>query len=237
MKRALLAAGGVAGSAYLLHCLPGATQLRRVRLTLAPHLAGVGRANHIALTFDDGPDAASTGRFLDALSRRGVRATFFMLGEMAARDPGVAREVVQRGHEAALHGYDHTNLLLRTPWSTRQDIRRGREVVEQATGARVEHYRPPYGVLSASALLWCRTQRLSPVLWSAWGEDWSPTASAATVAGTVRDQLEPGGTVLLHDSDCTSTPGSWRATLGAIDAVVDAAHALGCAVGPLTEHF
>ena len=54
------------------------------------------RKGHVALTFDDGPDPESTPQFLDVLDALGWRATFFMLGEMTRRDPGVARDVAAR---------------------------------------------------------------------------------------------------------------------------------------------
>jgi hypothetical protein len=57
------------------------------------------------------------------------------------------------------------------------------------------------------------------------------------VLATVRRDLSGGGTVLLHDSDCTSAPGSWRSALGALpDLLADCADR-GLTVGPLAEHF
>jgi hypothetical protein len=57
------------------------------------------------------------------------------------------------------------------------------------------------------------------------------------VARTVGRGLRPGGTVLLHDSDCTSAPGAWRAALGALPRLADAVAAHGgLTVGPLAEH-
>jgi peptidoglycan/xylan/chitin deacetylase (PgdA/CDA1 family) len=60
----------------------------------------------IALTFDDGPDTMSP-RYLEVLARLGVRATFFLVGENAARAPGMVREYVRRGHEVGAHGWSH----------------------------------------------------------------------------------------------------------------------------------
>jgi hypothetical protein len=53
---------------------------------------------------------------------------------------------------------------------------------------------------------------------------------------TVLADLRGGGTILLHDSDVTSVPGSWRATLGAVPKLVEACHERGLRVGPLAEH-
>jgi peptidoglycan/xylan/chitin deacetylase (PgdA/CDA1 family) len=85
--------------------------------------------------------------------------------------------------------------------------------------------------LSAAASL-----GLTPVLWTAWGCDWTAGATPASVLRTVRGSLAGGGTVLLHDSDCTSAPDSWRATLGALPELIDGVRDAGLAFGPLREH-
>ena len=77
---------------------------------------------------------------------------------------------------------------------------------------------------------------MTPVLWDAWGRDWIAGATAASVLHTVRRNVRGGSTVLLHDSDCTSSPRSWQATLGALRPLVVGLHAGGLTVGPLREH-
>ena len=89
----------------------------------------MGRRGHVALTFDDGPDAASTPQFLDTLADLGWHATFFMLGEMTRRDPGLARAVADAGHEIGVHGDVHGNMLRRTPRHAADDIARVHETV------------------------------------------------------------------------------------------------------------
>ena len=92
-----------------------------------PRLAGRGRPDHVALTFDDGPDPLSTPHFLRLLDARGIRATFFLLGSMAARSPGLVREMAAAGHEIAVHGWHHRPLLLRGPRATCDDLARARD--------------------------------------------------------------------------------------------------------------
>src|SRR5256885_637622 len=80
--------------------------------------------------------------------------------------------------------------------------------VAAAAGAWPRFYRPPYGVLSAGALTAARRLGLTPVLWTCWGREWAAGATPRTVATTLTRNLGGGATVLLHDSDCTSPPGS-----------------------------
>ncbi|MDX6474700.1 MAG: hypothetical protein QOH95_211, partial [Gaiellaceae bacterium] len=60
--------------------------------------------DRVALTFDDGPHPEGTPAVLDTLARHGASATFFLVGEQVARDPSLAREIVDAGHEVAAHG-------------------------------------------------------------------------------------------------------------------------------------
>ncbi|MBP2704032.1 polysaccharide deacetylase family protein [Microbispora sp. RL4-1S] len=222
-------------AAALLHAGPGAAWLPVVRRRL-PRLAGLGAPGHVALTFDDGPDPRSTPLFLDELDRLGCRATFFLLGEMLERHPEVGRDVVLAGHEVAVHGWGHGNALLAPPGRVTAEVGRAARLVRAVTGLRPVWYRPPYGVLSAETLFAARRHGLRPVLWTAWGRDWTARATPESVMATLAPGLRGGATLLLHDCDHTSAPGSWRSALGALAPVVDLCRRAGLRVGPLGEH-
>jgi len=218
------------------HVLPAATWLRSLRTLCLPGLAGTGRADHIALTFDDGPDPESTPCFLDALDDLQVRATFFVLGEHAVRQPSLLRAVVRRGHEIAVHGWVHDWPWLPAPARDARHVLRAAEAVREVTGLRPLWYRPPYGILTGGRWLAARRAGLTPVLWTAWGRDWTADATPASVRSTVAARLGPGGTLVLHDSDRMSAPGCWRAALGALPGIVTGCREAGLSVGPLADH-
>lgn len=90
--------------------------------------------------------------------------------------------------------------------------------------------------MSAAAHLAARRLGLTPVLWTWWGEDWTARAIPDSVHRTLVRDLRGGGTILLHDSDCTSAPGAWRSALGALPRILDACQERGPTVGPLREH-
>lgn len=233
LPAALRTAGSLALAA---HVLPAGTWLPAVRRTLFPSLAGLGVASHVALTFDDGPDPASTPQFLDELDRLGVRATFFMLGRYAARHKALTSEIAERGHEIGVHGWTHRRPWLPCDPRELAEIRRTRETIEVATGRAPRWYRPPYGILTGER--WAAAGRcgLRTVLWSAWGKDWTRAATPRSVHETLLPDLVGGATVLLHDSDREAAPGSWRATLGALPLVIGSCRAAGLEVGPLEAH-
>ncbi len=215
---------------------PGLTAIGPVRRHLFGRLAGYGDAGHVALTFDDGPDPRSTPGFLDLLARRGVRATFFMLGSMTAAAPGLAAEVAAAGHDIGVHGWDHRYLTARGPRETFRDLAQARDTIAAATGRLPSYFRPPYGVLSGSALLAVRRLGLRPLLWTCWGREWAPGATAGTVASTLRKNLTGGGTVLLHDSDSTAPTGACRRALDVLPWLLDECAGRGLAIGPAAEH-
>lgn len=86
---------------------------------------------------------ANTRRMLDLVDRHAVRATFFVLGWIAEREPDLVREVRARGHEIASHGYEHRLVYDQSPDAFRRDIRRSRDLLERLTGAPVVAYRAP----------------------------------------------------------------------------------------------
>ena len=71
-------------------------------------------------------------------------------------------------------------------------------------------------MLSGPGLLAAQKLNLRPVLWSAWGRDWRAEATAASVVADLTATPLPGATLLLHDSDVTSAPGSWRTAVAAL---------------------
>ncbi len=235
IRPAIAAAAGAAGLA-VIHAGPGITGLAPVRAALFPRLSGLGLPDHVALTFDDGPDRATTPLFLDLLAQRGVRATFFLLGSRIAAAPRLAAEITAAGHEIGVHGWEHRYLTLRGPLATQADLARAMDAITTATGVVPAMFRPPYGVLTASAILAARGLGLSPVLWSCWGREWTAAATPRTVFTTLAADLRGGATVLLHDSDCTSPAGSARAALGALPLLLDECAKRELKVGPLGEH-
>ncbi len=87
--------------------------------------------------------AASTGRLLDLLAQAGARATCFVLGWVAERQPALIRRIVAEGHELASHGYGHAPLWALDPAGFREDVRRAKAILEDRGGVPVRGYRAP----------------------------------------------------------------------------------------------
>jgi polysaccharide deacetylase family protein (PEP-CTERM system associated) len=85
----------------------------------------------------------NTIRTLDLLDSRKCKATFFVLGWVAKRDPGLIREVAQAGHELACHSYLHRPLYKLKPAEFRDDLRRSRDLIEGIGRTKVVGFRAP----------------------------------------------------------------------------------------------
>jgi peptidoglycan/xylan/chitin deacetylase (PgdA/CDA1 family) len=181
----------------------------------------VDEPSAIALTFDDGPHPTATPELLDILDRTSARATFFLVGEQVRRSPGVAREIVHRGHVVGCHGYVHRNHLARPPRDTCDDLRRSKSLIEDVCGVRVGLFRPPYGVFNLASWTSCTSLGMRPVLWSRWTRDWEARATKHSIASGATNGLRPGEIVLLHDADTYSSPRSHEDTLAAVPEIIE----------------
>jgi polysaccharide deacetylase family protein (PEP-CTERM system associated) len=85
----------------------------------------------------------NTTRILDLLQEHEARATFFVLGWVAERQPQLIRRIAEGGHELASHGYGHDLIYHLSPAEFRSDVERGKKLVEDVTGQRVTGYRAP----------------------------------------------------------------------------------------------
>jgi polysaccharide deacetylase family protein (PEP-CTERM system associated) len=93
----------------------------------------------------------NTRRLLEMLGKLNVHGTFFVLGWVAERFPGLVREIAAGGHEIACHSYWHRLIYKLEPAEFREDTRRAKDVIEQISGQRVEGYRAPtYSVIDRS---------------------------------------------------------------------------------------
>lgn len=210
-------AGGILTASYLLPGLAGTWPALRGPLGVEDRTtSGEG----YALTFDDGPHREGTPAVLEILAATDTRATFFLVGEQVQRNPGLAQEIVAAGHTVGLHCYRHRNLLRLAPWQVREDIDRAQGLVEDATGVPIGLYRPPYGVLNASALRLAKARGWRTLLWSQWGRDWEKRATPESIVRRVTDDVRPGAVLLLHDADDYSSRDSWRRTVAALPAVL-----------------
>jgi len=187
---------------------PGAAMAASSRIALptditAQDLVTVTRAptrqNFVAMTFDDGPHPTLTPQLLDILKARRIRATFYVIGQNAARYPDILKRIVDEGHEIGNHTWRHPNLATLGTASVLRELDRTAEAVFKATSRMPVTMRPPYGSLSSSQRAMIHRERELPtILWSIDPQDWRRPGSAV-VAERIVGHSHPGAIVLSHD--------------------------------------
>jgi len=94
----------------------------------------------------------NTMKILDMLDEYGVKATFFVLGWVAERCPGLVREISRRGHEIACHGYGHELIYKIGPDKFRADVRKSKSILEEISGIKIYGYRAPSYSITGKSL-------------------------------------------------------------------------------------
>ena len=191
------AAVGAALSLALAGVLPGNSFYGKV-ITHAENTHG---RKLIALTFDDGPYPPYTQKLLKLLAAKNVHATFFMVGENAAKHPETVKLVQTQGHLIALHAGYHKDLLKLSSSEAAANIAYGKETLQSITGTAPQYMRPPHGF-----------------------KDWS-TVKAINDAGMqiVNWSIIP----LLHDGDSPKNLAPRDQTIEAVGLIIDRLRAEG----------
>ena len=91
-------------------------------------------------------------RILELFSRRQVKATFFILGWVAEKTPGLSARIAGAGHEIGCHGYAHRHISRQSPVEFRDDVRRARGILTDQTGQAVQCYRAPSFSITSNTL-------------------------------------------------------------------------------------
>jgi len=154
---------------------------------------------YIALTFDDGPSKATTPRLLDMLAKRGIKVTFFVLGECVQENPDILKREIAEGHEIGNHSWNHPNLAKMSDDAVRNQLQRTQDLVFEITGAKPKIMRPPYGSFTDHQRKWANEQfGFKVILWEVDPLDWK-RPGPSVVAHRILSETRPGYIILAHD--------------------------------------
>lgn len=220
---------GIAALALAILALPFHPPLSAIPLAIfvilcftAPLLPGVGffvpivsrgrtDKRAVAITFDDGPDPASTPALLDLLSKYGAKATFYVTGRRARKYPDLVRKIISHGHTIGNHTYRHDNfIMVKSTKALKMEIVRTQQVLQEL-GIFPLTFRPPVGVTSP---------KLAPVLEEVgmFAVNFSRRAGdrgnrqIMALANRILKGLRPGDIIMLHDIPPPSaSAGQWLA--------------------------
>ena len=179
--------------------------------------------NEIALTIDDGPDPLVTPQVLDILEHFHVKATFFCIGNKAAQQAELCREIVRRGHAVENHSQQHrhyfsllgTNRLI-------CEIEAAQKTLSGITGEAPQFFRAPAGLRNPFLEPALRRLGLQLATWSVRAFD-TKVGDADKVINKLSAGLRPGAILLLHDGNAARTKMNIPIILAVLPALLDAA--------------
>ena len=188
--------------------------------------------NKVALTFDDGPDPRWTPAILDILKQKGVRASFFIVGENAGAYPDLVRREVAEQHDVGNHTFTHPNLSVLPEPLVKLEIDTTRKLFESITNRSMRLFRPPYlGDADPTSIDQIEPVRIAQDMGFVTAGlrvdpgDWMQPGVQSIIDQTMQqiqsaDEDVHGQIVLLHDSG-----GDRSQTVAALPALIDALRA------------
>jgi len=156
-------------------------------------------ANVVALTFDDCDSTSNVSAILDILEKNGIKATFFVMGEAAADNPGSIRSISNAGMEIGNHSYSHPDLTTLSSRNIQNELNKSDNAISNATGKSAKPlFRPPYGLYNTAVLNTVGNMGYTrAILWNIDTADWSGI-SADLIYSKVVNNISPGSIVLMH---------------------------------------
>ena len=155
---------------------------------------------YVALTFDDGPNSRYTKPLLDGLRERGIRASFFLVGECIDGKEDLVKQMAEDGHLIGVHCMTHKDLTKEPLSDAKKEICETGEKIRAVTGVMPEYVRPPYGSWNAKLE---EAVDMIPVFWDVDSIDWRLKNTEKVTAKVLKD-TEDGDIILMHDEFRTS---------------------------------
>jgi len=153
----------------------------------------------VALTFDDGP-SPYTDRLLQVLKNSDSKATFFLIGNKVAANPGGAKRIADAGMEIGNHTWEHPNMTTVPAEDIAGQFSRANDAITAATGRTPTLYRPAGGLSNDAVRQTAGRFGLAEILWDVIPFDWSNDSNTAATRSILMRQIKPGSVVLFHDT-------------------------------------
>jgi len=159
--------------------------------------------NHVALTFDDGPNPEFTPKLLAVLKEKNIKASFFLIGENIEKYPEVVKQIYAEGHDIGNHGYSHQYMTQLKKYELKNEIIKTSKCLANL-GIECRLFRPPYGAIQYKFLPLIWKLGFTIVMWSIDTRDFESKSAADVIERVEKAGLRGGDLLLLHDeSDVT----------------------------------
>ena len=161
-------------------------------------------ADGIALTFDDGPNPLYTPQLLDLLKKYEIKASFFVVGSKAQKNPEIIKRMNEEGHTIGIHHFNHLSNWILSPFQLKKQLEQTEMAIRKSTNEQVTFYRPPWGHFNIFTLF--VSKKYKKIMWSNIFGDWKVEKCKNHLLEQLRETTKPGSILLLHD--CGQTLGA-----------------------------
>ena len=151
------------------------------------------KEHSVYLTFDDGPIPEATPFILDTLSKYGVKATFFMVGDNVRKYPHLYERIKAEGHQVGNHTYNHMGSVRHTLKTYVKNTNKANELIHS------KYFRPPHGWMRPAAYIWLK-HKYKVVMWDVVTRDYSKLLTADDVVNNIKTYTRNGSIITFHDS-------------------------------------
>lgn len=151
------------------------------------------KEHSVYLTFDDGPIPEATPFILDTLSKYGVKATFFMVGDNVRKYPHLYERIKAEGHQVGNHTYNHMGSVRHTLKTYVKNTNKANELIHS------KYFRPPHGWMRPAAYIWLK-RKYKVVMWDVVTRDYSRLLTAEDVVNNIKTYTRNGSIITFHDS-------------------------------------
>ena len=164
-------------------------------------------------------------KILEVLKQHKTKATFFLDGSWTKKNPDVAKQIKDAGHEIGNHAYSHPDLQKRSMADTQEELKKTNAVIEQTLGIKPKWFAPPSGSFNETTVQVADQLNMKTILWTVDTVDWKKPAPTEMVNRVV-SKIENGAMVLMHPTEPVAE---------GIDAMISEIKEKGYQLGTVTE--
>lgn len=153
----------------------------------------------VAISINCSESAENIESIIDSLSKMKTKATFFVTGEFAEKNPDIVKKIVNDGNEIGNLSYHYTNLKNKKTEEIKNEIAKGKEQIEKLINAKVQIFRAPYGECNSIITEEAKKQSLLTVQWNLDSLDYNGLNSEE-MCKRINEGIMPGSIILLHNN-------------------------------------
>ncbi|MDS1029069.1 polysaccharide deacetylase family protein [Bacillota bacterium LX-D] len=172
-------------------------------MTSEPIYQGNTEYQKIALTFNVDWGTEYIPQILTILKENNAKATFFVTGRIAKKEPEIVKQIATAGQEIGNHGYLHPHPDSMNKSQNQLDIKQAEEAILLASGQTTKLYAPPYGEHKPHVVEAAEEIGYKTIMWTVDTVDWDKSRQPDTIAAKVLDGAQNGAIVLMHPTDRT----------------------------------